>query len=49
MAQIIKVTERSVERNIQKLQKEGKLKRIGPDKGGHWEVGSGKWAVGSGQ
>ena len=38
MAQFIKVTERSVERNIQKLQKEGKLKRIGPDKGGHWEV-----------
>ena len=38
MAQITKVTERSAERNIQKLQKEGKLKRIGPDKGGHWEI-----------
>ncbi|MCX7047369.1 MAG: HTH domain-containing protein [Candidatus Sumerlaeota bacterium] len=32
------VTKRSVERNIQKLQSEGCLKRIGPDKGGHWEV-----------
>ena len=32
------VTERSIERNIQKLQKEGKLKRIGPAKGGHWQV-----------
>ncbi len=34
----IGVTERSIERNIQKLQKEGKLKRIGIAKGGHWQV-----------
>jgi len=32
------VTERSVERAIQKLQAAGRLKRIGPAKGGHWEV-----------
>jgi len=38
MAQYIRVTERSIERNIKKLQKEGLLKRIGPAKGGHWEV-----------
>lgn len=35
---VIGVTKRSVERNIQKLQQEGRLRRVGPDKGGHWEV-----------
>ena len=38
MALQIGITERSVERNIQKLQTEGKLKRVGPAKGGRWEV-----------
>ena len=38
MSAVIGITERSIERNIEKLKKEGKLKRIGPDKGGHWEV-----------
>ena len=38
LAKQIGITERSIERNIQKLQKENKLKRIGPDKGGHWEI-----------
>lgn len=38
MALQIGITERSVERNIRKLQTEGKLKRVGPAKGGHWEV-----------
>ena len=32
------VTERSVERNIQKLQRDERLKRLGPAKGGHWKV-----------
>jgi ATP-dependent DNA helicase RecG len=32
------VTTRSVERNIKNLQNAGKLRRIGPDRGGHWEV-----------
>jgi ATP-dependent DNA helicase RecG len=35
---LIGITERSIERNLQKLQKEGILKRIGPAKGGHWQV-----------
>jgi ATP-dependent DNA helicase RecG len=35
---LIGVTERSIERNIQKLQKEGELKRVGPAKGGYWQV-----------
>jgi ATP-dependent DNA helicase RecG len=34
----IGVTERSIERNIEKLRRDGKLKRLGPDRGGHWEV-----------
>ena len=34
----IGISKRSVERNLQKLQKEGKIKRIGPDRGGYWEV-----------
>ena len=38
MASKIGITERSIERNIRKLQAEGKLKRIGPAKGGHWLV-----------
>ncbi len=38
LAAIIGVTGRSIERNIQKLQKHGQLKRIGGKKGGHWQV-----------
>ena len=38
LAEIIGVTTRSIERNIQNLQQEGKLVRIGPDKGGHWKI-----------
>ena len=38
MSNLIGVTERSVERNISKLKKEGTLKRIGSDKGGYWEI-----------
>jgi len=38
MASIIGITERSVERNIQKLQKSDRLKRIGGAKGGYWKV-----------
>ena len=38
LALSIGVTERSIERNLQKLQAENRLSRIGPAKGGHWEV-----------
>ncbi len=38
LAAIIGVTERSIERNIKKLQAQNRLRRIGPAKGGHWEV-----------
>jgi ATP-dependent DNA helicase RecG len=38
IAERIGITERSVERNIQNLQKERIICRVGPAKGGHWEV-----------
>lgn len=38
LAEVIGVTTRSIERNIQKLQSEGRLRRVGPAKGGCWEV-----------
>jgi len=38
MAETIGISERSIERNIESLKKKGLLKRIGPAKGGHWQV-----------
>ncbi len=38
LAGIIGVSTRSVERNLKSLQAEGRLERIGPAKGGRWEI-----------
>ena len=38
IAQRLGVTTRTIERNLKKLQEQGRLRRVGPDKGGHWEV-----------
>ncbi len=38
LAEVIGVTTRSIERNLQKLQSEGQLKRTGAPKGGYWEI-----------
>ena len=38
LAYIVNRSSRTIERAIAKLKKEGRIKRIGPDKGGHWEV-----------
>ena len=38
IAQKTGLSQRTVEKMIAILKKEGVLKRIGPDKGGHWEV-----------
>ena len=38
LAEHCNVTTRSIERNLKKLQESNKVKRVGPDKGGHWEV-----------
>ena len=34
----IGITERSIERSISQLQKNNKIVRVGPDKGGYWKV-----------
>ena len=38
MAESLRLTTRAVEKNVARLQAKGVVKRIGPDKGGHWEV-----------
>ena len=38
LATIIGITEDGVKYHITRLRKQGLLKRIGPDKGGYWEV-----------
>jgi predicted HTH transcriptional regulator len=38
LAGILGVTERSIERNIRMLQEKGIIRRVGPAKGGHWQV-----------
>jgi ATP-dependent DNA helicase RecG len=38
VAQQLGLSARAVEKQIAKLQDAGRLRRIGPDKGGHWEV-----------
>ncbi|MBI2266057.1 MAG: winged helix-turn-helix transcriptional regulator [Armatimonadetes bacterium] len=38
LAKVIGVSDRTIERNLKRLQEQGRLRRIGPDKGGHWEV-----------
>ena len=32
------LTRRGVEWNLKKLKDDGRITRVGPDKGGHWEV-----------
>jgi len=34
----LEISRRTVEKKIAKLRKDGRIRRIGPDKGGHWEV-----------
>ena len=38
LGKIIGVTGRAILKQINKLKKQDRLKRIGPDKGGHWEI-----------
>ena len=38
IAEKLKVTKRTILRDIEKLKKQGKLKRIGDNKTGHWEI-----------
>lgn len=38
LAQMLGITSRAVEKHLSKLKEKGVIKRIGPDKGGHWKV-----------
>ncbi len=38
LVEIVGISPKGVEWQMAKLKKEGRIKRIGPDKGGHWEV-----------
>ncbi len=39
LAELLKITDRAVKKNIDGLKKAERLRRVGPDKGGYWEVG----------
>jgi len=38
LAGIVEISQKGIEWQITKLKKEGRIKRIGSDKGGRWEV-----------
>ena len=38
LAKSLSVSDRTIERDIEKLKKQGKLKRIGNEKNGYWEM-----------
>mgnify|MGYP003295203541 CR=1 FL=1 len=38
LAMKLSVTPRTIQRDLAKLQKKGKIVHVGPDNGGHWEV-----------
>ena len=38
IASMLALSSRAIEKHLSKLKEKGVLKRIGPDKGGHWEV-----------
>jgi len=38
LAEVTGLSDSGVKKQLKKLQEKGLLKRIGPDKGGHWEV-----------
>lgn len=38
LAAAIGVNKRTIERNLKRLQEKGRIRRVGPAKGGHWEI-----------
>jgi ATP-dependent DNA helicase RecG len=38
LATQVGITQRKIEQNLAGLKQKGRLRRVGPDKGGHWEV-----------
>ena len=38
IATIVGISRIHVNKNMKKMEQKGIIKRVGPDKGGHWEV-----------
>ena len=38
LSRMLKISTTAIENNLSRLKKKGILRRIGPAKGGHWEV-----------
>ena len=38
IAKVVGIAERNIKTHIRKLKEIGRLNRVGPDKGGYWEV-----------
>ena len=38
VAELLQMNIRGIAKHFQRLQQQGILRRIGPDKGGHWEI-----------
>ncbi len=38
LAGILGISRRAVTKHVQRLKMDGRLQRVGPDKGGHWEI-----------
>lgn len=38
LSELLSVTKRTIERSLKSLQDKGLLKRVGPAKGGYWEI-----------
>ena len=38
LAELIGISAKGVEKSIKILRDQGIIRRVGPDKGGHWEV-----------
>lgn len=38
LAESLKISVKAVEKHIKNLREQGVIRRVGPDKGGHWEI-----------
>jgi DNA-binding Lrp family transcriptional regulator len=38
MAESLGINRSAVSKHLKKMQENGIIKRVGPDKGGHWEI-----------
>jgi ATP-dependent DNA helicase RecG len=38
LAEVLQLSVKAIEKQLKSLREEGVIRRVGPDKGGHWEV-----------